>query len=109
MSDTDLPNQTHAEQLSEGPGNGGIPKSATGKQGTKRKLDQKTIEFKYNVIIEFEKGYAPFTNPLRSVTFRNAPGNKPPLVTFLSVYEQQHRWTGQQCNCVKYFVHDNFV
>ena len=45
-----------AEQSSEGPGNGGIARSATGKQGTKRKLDQKTLEEKYAAIIEVEKG-----------------------------------------------------
>ena len=43
-------------QSSEGPGNGGIARSATEKQGTKRKLDQKTLEEKYAAIIEVEKG-----------------------------------------------------
>ena len=45
-----------AEQSGEGPGNGGIARSATGKQGTKRKLEQKTLEEKYAVITEVEKG-----------------------------------------------------
>ena len=50
------PSAGTAEQSSEGPGNGGIARSATGKQGTKRKLDQKTLEEKYAAIIEVEKG-----------------------------------------------------
>ena len=45
-----------AEQLSKGPGNGGIAKSATGKQGIKRKLDTKNLETKYNAILKCEKG-----------------------------------------------------
>ena len=45
-----------AEQSGEGPGNGKIPRSATGKQGIKRKLEQKTLEETYEAILEVEKG-----------------------------------------------------
>ena len=45
------------EQSSEGPVSGGIARSATGKSGVKRKLELKTIEEKYQVILEVEKGH----------------------------------------------------
>ena len=38
-----------SEQLSGGPGNGGISKSE--KRGTKRQLDQKPLKVKFNAII----------------------------------------------------------
>ena len=46
------------EQSSEGPGSssGGIAGSALGKKGVKRKLDSKSIETKYEVLMELEKG-----------------------------------------------------
>ena len=53
---------SHSEQSSERTSNGGIArsenvkKSATGKIGIKRKLDYKTLDIKYNAIIEVEKG-----------------------------------------------------
>ena len=61
-----------AEQLSKGPGNGGIAKSATGKQGIKRKYDSKTLETKYNAIIECEKGTKSKTEIARMF---NVPNN----------------------------------
>ena len=47
-----------AEQSSEGPrpSSGGIAGSALGKKGVKRKLDNKSIETKYEVLMELEKG-----------------------------------------------------
>ncbi|XP_053404457.1 tigger transposable element-derived protein 4-like [Mercenaria mercenaria] len=63
MSVAPLPSQyCQSEQSSEGPSHGGIARSekpkpsATGKTGIKRKLDVKTIEVKYNAIMEVEKG-----------------------------------------------------
>ena len=46
-----------AEQFSEGPGPqpGGIAGSVT-KRGVKRKLDAKSLETKYEVLMEVEKG-----------------------------------------------------
>lgn len=55
MSDTGQQNQS-TEQLSEGPGNGGIAKSVSGKTGIKRKSEHKSLDVKYNAIMEFEKG-----------------------------------------------------
>ena len=43
-----------AEQSREGPGNGGISGSAS-KRGVKRKLESKTLEEKYQAILEVEK------------------------------------------------------
>lgn len=43
----------NAEQSGEGPGNGWLARSANGKEGTKRKLDQKTLED--GSIMEIEK------------------------------------------------------
>ena len=45
-----------AEQPGEGPGNGGIARSATGKKGVKRKKEPQTFETKYKAISEVEKG-----------------------------------------------------
>ena len=49
---------TMAEQFSEGPGPrpGGIAGSAVPKRGVKRKLDAKSLETKYEVLMEVEKG-----------------------------------------------------
>ena len=53
---TTLHTQLTAEQPSEGPRNGGIARSATGKKGVKRRNDTKTFEVKYQAIMEVEKG-----------------------------------------------------
>ena len=45
-----------AEQPSKGPGNGGIARSATGKKGVKRKYDSQMFEIMYQAITEVEKG-----------------------------------------------------
>ena len=45
-----------AEQPGKGPGNGGIARSATGKKGVKRKYDSQTFEIKYQAITESRKG-----------------------------------------------------
>ena len=47
-----------AEQSSEGPGpsSGGIARSALGKKGVKRKLDNKSIATKYEVLMELKNG-----------------------------------------------------
>ena len=48
-----------AEQSVEGPGPhpGGITGSAVPKRGVKRKLDAKSLETKYEVLMEVEKGH----------------------------------------------------
>ena len=48
-----------AEQSGEGPGPrpGGITGSAVPKKGVKRKLDAKSLETKYEVLMEIEKGH----------------------------------------------------
>ena len=50
---------TGAEQPGEGPGNGGIPRSAAGKKGVKRKYEPQMFEKKYQAILEVEKGQRP--------------------------------------------------
>ena len=50
-----LQTQLTAQQPGEGPRNGGIARSATGKKGVKRRHDTKTFEVKYQAIMEVEK------------------------------------------------------
>ena len=52
---TTLHTQLTSEQAGEGPRNGGIARSATGKKGVKRRHDTKTFEVKYQAIMEVEK------------------------------------------------------
>ena len=53
---TTLHTQPTAEQPGEGPRNGGMARSATGKKGVKRRHDTKRFEVKYQAIMEVEKG-----------------------------------------------------
>ena len=52
----------HLWQFKKGHSNGRILVSATGKRGIKRRLESKTIEQKYNAIMEVEKGHRSHTH-----------------------------------------------
>ena len=56
-----------AEQPSQGPVSGGITGSA--KKGVKRKLDNKSLETKYEVLMEVEKG----TRSKKQIDWPRAP------------------------------------